>query len=296
MDTLIDRFLLHLQVERRLSPHTLEAYSRDLRACHESLRRQRVATVTNLGPHHIRQFLADCFDRGLNARSIARTLTAIRSWCKFLVKERQLEKNPTELIEPPKMLQRLPRTISIAQVDQLLAAPPTEAKAAALRDYAVLQLLYATGMRISEVCGLMLPQLNLDGGYLRAFGKGSKERVVPMGSVALRALQQYLTTARPMLLHGRESDVVFLSQRGRRLARQDGWRVIKRALRRAGLQVNVTPHTLRHSFATHLVERGADLRSVQTMLGHADIATTQIYTHVSRTHLEELIRKFHPRG
>lgn len=295
MDTLIDRFLLHLQVERRLSPHTLESYSRDLRACHESLRRQHVTTVTALEVQHIRQFIAECFDRGLNARSIMRALTAVRSWCKFLVKEHVLEANPTELIEPPKLLKRLPRTISVEQVEQLLTAP-ADTKPASLRDTAILQLLYATGMRISEVCGLTLPQLNLDGGYLRAFGKGSKERVVPMGRAASQALQQYLAEARPALLRGRESDAVFLSQRSRPLSRQDGWRVIKGAMRRVGLRVNVTPHTLRHSFATHLVERGADLRSVQTMLGHADIATTQIYTHLSRTHLAELIRKFHPHG
>ena len=224
-----------------------------------------------------------------------RWLSTVRSWMKFLVRERRLAEDPTKLIDSPKPFNKLPTVLSVAEVDRLLA-PCDKKDPISLRDYAIVHLFYSSGLRVSEICDLDLHHLNLDGGYLRAFGKGSKERVVPMGSVAVRELQRYLLEGRPKFQKETSDDAIFLSRTGRRLTRQDGWRCIKAAARRAGLTNKVTPHTLRHSFATHLIEGGADLRSVQVMLGHANIVTTQVYTHMSRRHLEELIRKYHPRN
>lgn len=295
IDTAIDQFLTHLRVERRLAANTLLAYARDLHAFSTQLLQTRIIRVTMITMVHVRAALAAGYDAGLNARSLARRLTTIRCWLRFLQQQRRIAENPAALVEAPTEVRRLPTTLSLAQVDQLLAQYPG-AEPAMLRNHAIVQLLYASGLRISELCGLDLQDLNLEAGYLRAFGKGSKERIVPMGQVALVALRRYLQESRPRLERPHSAEALFLSRTGRRLTRQDGWRCIRHAARAAGLPGKITPHTLRHSFASHLVERGADLRSVQTMLGHADIATTQIYTHLSREHLADLIRKYHPRA
>lgn len=295
LDAAIDRFLTHLAVERRLARHTLAAYARDLQHFVQILRQADVRAPAQIRQEHVRTMLAAGFDAGRSMRSVARQLSAVRMWCRFLRKEGAFTDDPTALVESPRLRQTLPHVLTVEDVDRLLAQY-TGHNPASVRNYAMVQLLYACGLRVSELCDLDLHQLNLDGGYLRAFGKGSKERMVPIGQAALQALLGYLRDARAVLLGRRTSEALFVSRTGRRLTRQDGWRCIKNAARRAGLTATVTPHTLRHSFATHLLERGADLRSVQMMLGHASITTTQIYTHVNRRHLTELIRKYHPRS
>ncbi|MBI2343668.1 MAG: site-specific tyrosine recombinase XerD [Deltaproteobacteria bacterium] len=295
MDQLIDRYMTYLRVERRLAPNTILSYARDLARLRRSLARQQIDDLSALTTAAIRHCMAETFDAGLSLRSMSRMLTTIRTWCRYLVAQKLLGDDPTRIIESPRLRKALPTVLSMAEVDQLLAACPCDSPGA-IRDEAILQLFYASGLRVSELCSLELSQLNLDGGYLRVIGKGNKERVVPMGQVALQSVQRYLAEARPPLTGRRQTETLFLSRTGRPLTRQDGWRCIKATARRAGIAKPVTPHTLRHSFATHLLERGADLRAVQVMLGHSSIATTQIYTHVSRRHLVELIRKYHPRS
>jgi integrase/recombinase XerD len=214
---------------------------------------------------------------------------------KFLLAEKIATVNPTSRVEAPRSLQALPHTLSPAEVERLLAAPVGEA-AFACRDRAMLELLYATGLRVSELVGLKLEDLQLEVGYLFAFGKGSKRRIVPMGETAIFELHRYLLEGRPLLERESASLHLFLNRAGRGLTRQGFWKIIKRRAREAGISKNITPHTLRHSFATHLLENGADLRAVQTMLGHADISTTQIYTHVTRERLRRIHEQFHPRG
>lgn len=294
-DALIDRFLLHVKLERRLARRTVEAYARDLRAFHASLERQGIATAAAVTMLAVREFVADCHERSWGVFTRARALTTVRSFLQYLCDQRVLVANPAALVELPKLPKTLPMVLSLDQVDLLLNQFPGDAPAT-LRDYAMVQVLYASGLRVGELVGLTMAQLNLDGGYLRVIGKGNKERIVPIGGAAQRAMLRYLRDGRSHLTRGRFVEAVFVSRIGRGLSRQHGWRCIVAAARRARLPAGITPHTLRHSFATHLVERGADLRSVQTMLGHADIATTQVYTHLSRTHLTELVRKFHPRG
>jgi integrase/recombinase XerD len=294
MDHDIDRYLTYLRVERRLSRHTVDAYARDLRRLVEFLRTQKIIEVSKVTLEHLRAFIAHCFDTGLSLRSIGRVVSTLRTWSRYLLAEKRITADPSRLLETPRALKPLPYVLSIEEVDQLLAAPDNP-DPLALRSYAMTQSFYATGLRVSEICGLDLSALNLDAGYLRTFGKGSKERIVPVGRVALDALGAYLAHGRAAHARATSGEAVFLSRTGRRLSRVDGWRCIKTAARRAGITKNVTPHTLRHSFATHMLERGADLRSVQLMLGHSNIVTTQIYTHVSRKHLTDLIAKFHPR-
>lgn len=292
----IDSFIQFLAIERRLAKNTLLAYSHDLRQFADHCERQRATLLPHISEAHIRLFLVGLHERGFHGRSIARILVTIRSWLNHCCREKWLEKSPARLVESPRPMKKLPHVLSMEQVDQLLQRPTTEFAGTALRDIAMMQLLYASGLRVSELVGLDLSQLNLDGGYLRTIGKGSKERVVPMGRAAMAAVQQYLNEMRPRLERPHSGEVLFLSRTGRRLTRQDGWRLIKTYARRAGIRKHVSPHTLRHSFATHLLERGADLRSVQVMLGHADIATTQVYTHLSRAHVQEMYKKFHPRA
>ncbi len=295
VDLAIDRYLTYLRVERRLAMNTVEAYARDLQRFRQSLAKQQVSTLGAIQPPHIHQWLVENYDEGLSSRSTARMLTTVRTWCQYLYQQKVVPEDPSKLIESPRIVKRLPDVLSVSEVDRLLAAPAKETPTT-LRDHAIIHLLYASGLRISEVCTLELSQLNLEAGYLRAFGKGSKERIVPMGHFAVQCIQRYLDHGRPIFVKARTGEHLFLSRNGRPLSRMDGWRCIKAAASRAGLKKSVTPHTLRHSFATHLLENGADLRTVQVMLGHASIATTQVYTHVSRKHLEELIRKFHPRS
>ncbi len=294
MDALLDRFLEYLVVERGLAQNSLEAYRRDLTryAAYLKGRRKR---VTALDRAEVPRYLLALREAELSPRSVARHLSAIRQFHRFLVREGHAADDPTAHLESPRPWRRLPTVLSSDEVDRLLV--PREAKTPqGFRDRAMLELLYASGLRVSELVGLRLADLNLAVGVVRVLGKGDKERLVPLGDAAAESLRAYLTHGRPRLEKRRPSPRLFLGRHGRGLTRQMFWQILKRFVRAAGITKSVSPHTLRHSFATHLLERGADLRSVQLMLGHADIGTTQIYTHLSRAHLKAIYDKYHPRA
>lgn len=293
IDHSIDLFLNHLKVEKHLSDNTLQAYGRDLRFFSEFLVGRKIGHMEKVEEKDILEFIAHLRKRGVRSRSIARVLTSIRMLFRFLISEKVTTGNPSAKIDFPKISQRLPKTMSLEQVDSLLSQPRLDT-ALGIRDFAMLQLMYATGMRVSELVTLKLNGLNLDGGYLRVTGKGSKERIVPIGAEAIKAVSRYLKDVREK--RRTTSDFLFIGAKKKRLSRQTFWMRIKEYAKKAGVKANITPHMLRHSFATHLLERGADLRSVQTLLGHADVTTTQIYTHVSPKHLQGIYKKFHPRS
>ena len=295
LDALVDEYLMAVAAARSASPHTREAYARDLRRYLEFLDGEGLRDVTAIQPAHLTAFLARLRTSGLAEPSAARALSAVRGLHRFLLATGRAAEDPAELVRRPRAPRRLPGVLSLAQVESLLAVPDTR-RPLGLRNRAMLELLYATGLRVSELTGLPLGAVNLTAGFVRAVGKGDKERVVPVGREALRWLREYLGRGRPPLLKGRESPALFVGRRGRPLTRQAFWALLKRCARASGIGRAVSPHTLRHSFATHLLERGADLRAVQMMLGHADLGTTQIYTHVARTHLKEVHRRFHPRA
>lgn len=294
-DASVDHFLNHLRVEKRLAANSLEAYGRDLRFFSEFAKKRGWTNPAAIAENHLLDFLIHLHQKKLSGKSVSRTLVALRGWFRFMLGEKLIAKDPTAQIEFPKGLKKLPHVLSLENIDQMLAACDRQ-KPIGLRDFCILQLLYATGLRVSELTGLKTNHLMLEAGYLLAYGKGSKERVVPMGKEALGALRGYLGEVRPRLLGAKSSEAVFLSRQGGKLTRQRVWQILAGLGRKAGLTKKVTPHMLRHSFATHLLERGADLRSVQTLLGHSDVSTTQIYTHVSATHLKSLYEKFHPRS
>ncbi len=285
-----------MKVERGLSENTLAAYSRDLSAYLAFL----VEQEGSLDPNAVRQaevlgYLGELKRKGLSPRSRARTLSALRAFHRFLLSEKHTASDPTALIESPRTLQKLPKLLSPGEVESLLNAPLGDSPLA-LRDRAMLETLYATGMRVSELVGLRLGDLKLDIGCLNAFGKGGKQRLIPLGEVALEILREYLQNGRPKLLRTTICDQVFLNRLGKPMSRQGFWKNLKRYAVLAGITQDVYPHMLRHSFATHLLENGADLRAVQTMLGHADISTTQIYTHVIQERLKQVHQLYHPRG
>jgi integrase/recombinase XerD len=294
LDELADRFLNYLATERGLAVNTLSAYGRDLAVFVDHLDRRRVSGATAVQAGDVVSFLEALQQRGLSARSRARMFAAVRGLFAFLLREEVVTTNPTREIHLPRLGQRLPHSLGFQDVMQLLGSG--DGSTLAQRDGAMFELAYATGLRVSEVTSLKVSQVNLEAGYLTVVGKGSKERAVPIGSCARQRLLDYLQAARPTILRGRLSPYLFLNRAGRRLSRQGFWKRLRLTVRRTGVAGKVSPHTLRHAFATHLVEGGADLRSVQMMLGHADIATTQIYTHVARDRLRAVHRKFHPRG
>ena len=293
-DPLLDRFLEHLVVERGLAQNTLDAYRRDLTRYAAYLRGRKQA-VTALDRTVIPRYLLALREAGLNPRSVARHLSAIRQFHRFLVREGIVTEDPTAHLESPRPWRRLPGVLSRAEVERLLAPRPLQSPQA-FRDRAMLEVLYASGLRVSELVGLRLSDLDFNVGVVRVLGKGNKERLVPLGDAAIESLRAYLTQARPLLERRRAVPHLFLGRHGRGLTRQMFWILLGRYVRAAGITKRVTPHTLRHSFATHLLEGGADLRVVQLMLGHADIGTTQIYTHVSRARLKAIHAKYHPRG
>ena len=295
LDHAVDLFLDHATVERGFSNNTLEAYARELRRYLDFLLARGIAAPDAIGPETVRDYLATLQGSGLGERSRARTLAALRTFHKFLASEKLALDNPAARVETPRAAHHLPKVLSVEEVDRLLAAPGGD-DPLDLRDRAMLEVIYATGLRVSELISLTLQDLELGVGYLRAFGKRSKQRVVPLGEVALDALKIYLAEGRPALCGPESGDDVFLNVHGRRLTRQGFWKIIKQRAREAGITDTITPHTMRHSFATHLLENGADLRSVQTMLGHADISTVQIYTHVTRERLKAIYEKHHPRS
>ncbi|MGD9330667.1 MAG: site-specific tyrosine recombinase XerD [Desulfobacterales bacterium] len=294
-DQLIDRYFAYLTVEKGLSSNTLESYSRDLRAFIGYLADQACNDLGSVRPTAILGYLIHLRKRGLSPRSRARHLVTLRGFFRFLHQEKLISGDPAALIELPKSGLHLPGVLSLPEIQALLAAPNRD-RPAGLRDAAMLELLYAAGLRVSELIHLNVMDLNMEAGFVRVFGKGGKERIVPIGRMALTVLKDYLEGARPILLKGLTSAYLFVARRGRPLSRQGFWKLIKKYALQAGLRHPVSPHTLRHSFASHLLEGGADLRVVQIMLGHADIATTQIYTHVSTARLKAIHRKYHPRA
>ncbi len=294
LDPLAERYLSHLRVEGGLSVNTVEAYRRDLSKFHSYLHRAGVVPLGPLTTETLTGFLRSLHEARLSRASSVRCLSAIRGWLRFLMRERMIDENPTIGLAPISRGVRLPKTLSQEDVTALLdlATGPTPED---LRDRAMLELLYATGLRVSELVMAEVALVNLDVGYLRVTGKGAKQRLVPMGEGARQLLQQYVAEARPRLLKQRSSRYVFVSRRGGPLTRQAFWKLLRRRAQRAGITQVISPHMLRHSFATHLLEGGADLRSVQVMLGHANIATTQIYTHVERGRLKRVHNKYFPR-
>lgn len=295
MDEELDRFMDYLAVEKGLSSNTLVAYSYDLQDLARFAQSQGVMSWREIIAEHILRYLQS-IDDGLSHRSKARRLAAMRSFFKYLEMRRKIDGNPAAGVRFPKFHVSLPHVLTSSQVENLLAGPNPKT-APGQRDRAMLELLYASGLRVSELVNLQLPQVFLDPGYLIVRGKGDKERLVPMGEWAAEAVGAYLIDGRVKLLGKRAVPLeVFLNSRGGKLTRQGIWKIIKNHAKAVGIEQNITPHMLRHSFATHLLENGADLRSLQTMLGHADISTTQIYTHVARTRLKEIHSKYHPRS
>ena len=291
----LDAYQTFLIVEKGLSEKTIAAYSTDLIEFGRFLEKQKATAVSVIDAGMILAYLIELRTRGLSTRSRARHLVSLRGFFRFLTHEKIIEKNPAQKIDLPKTGLHLPDVLSVSDVEALLDAPDRN-KPEGLRDSAMLELLYGAGLRVSELILLEMTGINQEAGFVRVFGKGSKERVVPVGRMALTAIRNYLDHARPLLLKNRSSAYLFVTRRGSAMTRQSFWHLIGRYGRLARLKKRVTPHSLRHSFATHLLEGGADLRAVQMMLGHADIATTQIYTHVAQRQLLKAHKKYHPRG
>ncbi|MBW2038648.1 MAG: site-specific tyrosine recombinase XerD [Deltaproteobacteria bacterium] len=294
-EEILDPFLHYLAVEKGLARNTLEAYSRDLIAYLDFLEQEGISSLSETTKLTVMAFVLSLRKRGLSLRSITRALVALRGLYRYLSQEGYLEVNPLEDMELPRVSPTLPHVLSVQEVERLLAQPDAGTPRG-IRDGAMLELLYATGMRVSELVDLPIGGLNRDVGFVTVRGKGSRERIVPIGEVAMEKVGIYLERVRPVILKGRESPYLFLNNRGGKLSRQGFWKILKNYALRAGITKRITPHTLRHSFATHLLERGADLRFVQAMLGHVDISTTQIYTHVNQEYLKRLHRQFHPRA
>lgn len=295
MQALLDQFLDYVALEKGLSPNTRAAYANDLQTFLAYLRTCGVSSINAVRRNHITGFLLAQKDQGLSTNSLCRRLVAIKVFFRFLQQEGLLASNITEAMESPKVWKMLPGTLTYKEVDRLLASPDAS-RPLGLRDRALLETLYGTGLRVSELAHLTLNDIHFDEGYVRCMGKGSKERVVPIGDRAITALRQYLEDVRPALSKGRVVAAVFLNYRGQPLGRKGIWKLIKKHARAAGITKNVKPHTLRHSFASHLLANGAPLRVIQEMLGHADIATTQIYTHVDPARLKSIHAQFHPRA
>lgn len=296
----LKHFLHYLTVEKGLARNSMDAYERDLTAFLDYLQdKQGISNIGRTERIHIVHYLMELRQAGRASSTIARSMTAIRGFFKFLVQEQVVETDPSLYMDTPKTEKKLPKVMDLAEVERLLDAPRTN-EPAGIRDKAMLELLYACGIRVSELVSLNVDDLNLGMGFVRCFGKGSKERIIPLGRFALDWLDRYLQTARPRLI-GEKVDkqgerALFLNRNGGRLTRQGFWKIIKHYGKEAGITKDITPHTLRHSFATHLLENGADLRAVQEMLGHADISTTQIYTHVTKVRMKEVYNLTHPRA
>jgi integrase/recombinase XerD len=290
-DEQLDRFLDALWLEAGLSRNTLSAYRSDLEAFYAWLKAPPAAATRQ----QLQEYFAACVERRASPRSTARLLSSLRRFYQYLLREGLITDDPTALLESPKLGRPLPKSLTEEQVEKLLQAPDVDS-ALGLRDRAMLETLYATGLRVSELVGLTLQQANLQSGVVKVIGKGDKERLVPLGEEAIEWLQRYLNEARAKLLHGQASDALFPTARGAAMTRQAFWQNLKRYTRIAGIETHLSPHTLRHAFATHLLNHGADLRVVQMLLGHVDLSTTQIYTQVARERLKQLHAQHHPRG
>ncbi len=295
MNKLLDQFLNHLSLERGLSSNTIESYRRDLKRYIKFLQDKKIKSVEKIAQEHITSLMVLLRDMGLSAKSIVRNLSSIRGFHKFLVVEGYSSFNPTGALEWPRLWRKLPTVLNFEEMRKLLSQPST-GDPLGLRDKAILEFLYATGVRISELIKIkrkdILPEVEL----VRVIGKGQKERIIPIGKEALKSVQKYLVEVRPQIANQFSEDVLFLNRRGRPLSRMGLWKILRKYVIQTGIKKKVSPHTIRHSFATHLLEGGADLRAVQEMLGHADISTTQIYTHINREYLKQEHRDYHPRS
>jgi integrase/recombinase XerD len=292
---LVDRYINYLLVEKGLARATIESYSADLNKFIKFLATHKVDNISDTDSAVILRYLLFLRDKKIGARSRARHLVTIRGFYKFLVHEKVLKKDPARMIDLPKSGLKLPDVLTVDEINSMLKTPDI-ASSKGLRDAAMLELLYAAGLRVSELIHVKIQDINLEVGFVRTMGKGSKERVVPIGSHARQKITDYLANARPLLLKQHASHYLFVAHAGKPMTRQAFWKLLKKYSVIAGIEKEVTPHSFRHSFASHLLEGGADLRSVQMMLGHVDISTTQIYTHVARDHLKKLHEKYHPRG
>jgi integrase/recombinase XerD len=291
-ELLLDDFLSYLTLERGLSDNTSRAYSVDMKKFYAFIESKGLE-LSAVRRDLISDYLWSEREQGRGSSTVARNLVAIKVFFRFLTREGHIREDPTEAMDSPKLWKRLPEVLSAAEVERLLEAAGAD-DPQSIRDRAILELLYASGLRISELDNLKILDVNLQVGFLKCSGKGGKERIVPLGSKAAGAIERYLKSSRPKYLKG-NSDYLFLNRSGNKISRQSCWKIIKKYASLSGLKKLISPHTLRHSFATHLLERGADLRSVQEMLGHANISTTQIYTHVDREYLKQIHKKYHPR-
>jgi integrase/recombinase XerD len=292
---LLEQFQDYLSLESGNSANTVQSYLRDMRRLGNWAGLYGVTSPEGVDARLLRKFIFALKDMGLSAATIRRQVSAIRTYYAFLIGEGHLTKDPSERLESPRQGRTLPAILTVAEIERLLTAPGVD-DPLAWRDRALLELAYGAGIRVSELCGLSRGDLIADEGLVRVFGKGSKERLVPIGRTVIGAVSVYLHTVRPELDRGKSENRLLLNARGTPLSRVGAWGIVKKAAEAAGIKKSVTPHTLRHSFATHLLEGGADLRAVQEMLGHADLSTTQIYTHVDREYLRSVHKQFHPRG
>ncbi len=291
----LDDFLAHISIERGLSPNTLDAYSRDILGFLDFAQETDLEDLEATAPGDLLSYLTLLRERGLSPTTVSRKLSALRSFFSFLCEEYDFKKNPAAAVSNPKTGMNLPHALTVQEVEALLEQPDVS-KPSGLRDRAMLELMYACGMRVSETVGLRMGQLDTQAGYIQVEGKGGKQRVIPVGNTALEWLSGYIQKARPRLLGKKNSHYVFIGRGGRPLSRQRLWQILKECARSAGVKSGVYPHVLRHSFATHLLEGGADLRTVQMLLGHSSITTTQIYTHLDLQHLRTIHQRYHPRG
>lgn len=295
MDKAVDAFLMHCKVEKNRSANTISAYSTDLMNFLRFCEKRKVDTPSKVDRFLIADFIAFKKDAGFAQSTITRNIVTVRNFFKFLLEEEAITKDPAELMDLPKKGRTLPKAISFDEVENLLLAPDLK-KPTGIRDSAMLAVIYATGVRVSELVQMRANLVNRDAGFVRVVGKGNKERMIPFGPVALEKVEAYLAQAREGLLKGKRCAELFVTARGKGMTRHAFWHIIKKYALKANIKSNISPHTLRHSFATHMVEGGADLRIVQEMLGHVDISTTEIYTHVNRARLMEIHKRFHPRG
>lgn len=295
MDNTVRDFIHYLTVERGLSANTTESYSRDLKQFKEYVQPLGISNLVHADKTAVMGYLIALQKKGRTASTLSRHMAAIKAFFRYCLTEGLIAKDPTVNLESPRPEKKLPQVLALEEVERLLNAP-TKRNLICLRDKAMLELLYATGLRVTELISLEVNNINLEMGFVRCFGKGSKERIIPLGSIASKHIEEYLQSGRPKLMKVPGETGLFLNHHGKKMSRQGFWKLIKKYAKEVGIIKEITPHTLRHSFATHLLENGADLRSVQEMLGHSDITTTQIYTHLTRSKLREVYTKTHPRA
>ncbi|WP_177503883.1 site-specific tyrosine recombinase XerD [Anaerosinus sp.] len=295
MEGYVNAFINYLAIERGLAKNTLESYGRDLKQFQNYMNDLNLEVEKDSNENMIQEYLKSLQTKGRAVSTISRNIAAIKAFYQYLVKENYLENDPSQSLDTPKVEKKLPKILSVHEVEELLKQPEIKSSGG-LRDKAMLELLYATGIRVSELIALNISDINLDMGYVKCYGKGSKNRIVPLGSIAVKAVHDYIIKGRMKVVRTYDEPALFINHHGGRLTRQGFWKIIKKYAQEAGITKDITPHTLRHSFATHLLENGADLRSVQEMLGHADISTTQLYTQIVKNPLKEVYDKSHPRA